>query len=496
MDEKKPIIKVEPVLDEQINSSKVIEDADIDIVSWTNKGDWASNKNEDPDATEYSSSFADTTSDAENGSRLGDAEVESEFLGDSGLACNIDAFSSTFHMRKKKLTYHWRNFIRPLMWRCKWAELRIKEIESQALKYSKELAEYDKIKHMEPDRFTLEEFGSKSLPFTSHQYRCNARKRRKRKKVEETTDLVSYTSNHYLFSYLENKKSDLDGCLVEDFGNPVITELHADSSDRFGIGDDQSFFEYSESDSCMEQLLWTIDNLNSRVQKLKGQVDVVMSKNTKLSSSENLSLLPHGDVQTSSAPSPTTSAANGDSISVRAIYNSARHIPEFDLGNLVMPDSAVSSYGEVTIIPDIIESTVGLLSAADVTLRPALVGDSCDDMMDSVLIHEVAETEDHAFKSASHHPIEKLQKSAAKCEGEEKILQHGEEEILQHIDSVPASDLNNVVVNSSAGSQEQPVLKQSLHGDVSVPKNKRKRGERKAGSVGWSKKCSTEPDSQ
>ncbi|RYQ90018.1 hypothetical protein Ahy_B09g096341 isoform G [Arachis hypogaea] len=455
MDEKKPIIKVEPVLDEQINSSKVIEDADIDIVSWTNKGDLASNKNEDPDATEYSSSFADTTSDAENGSRLSDAEVESEFLGDSGLACNFDAFSSTFHMRKKKLTYHWRNFIRPLMWRCKWAELRIKEIESQALKYSKELAEYDKIKHMEPDRFTLEEFGSKSLPFTSHQYRCNARKRRKRKKVEETTDLVSYTSNHYLFSYL------------------VITELHADSSDRFGIGDDQSFFEYSESDSCMEQLLWTIDNLHSRVQKLKGQVDVVMSKNTKLSSSENLSLLPHGDVQTSSAPSPTTSAANGDSISMRAIYNSARHIPEFDLGNLVMPDSAVSSYGEVTIIPDIIESTVGLLSAADVTLRPPLVGDSCDDMVDSVLIHEVAETEDHAFKSASHHPIEKLQKSAAK-----------------------SSDLNNVVVNSSAGSQEQPVLKQSLHGDVSVPKNKRKRGERKAGSVGWSKKCSGEPDSQ
>ncbi|MED6158072.1 hypothetical protein PIB30_029266 [Stylosanthes scabra] len=488
MDEKKPIIKVEPVLDEQINTPKVIEDADIDIVSWTNKGDLASNKNEDPDATEYSSSFGDTTSGTENGSRVSDAEVESEFLGDSGLACNFDAFDSAFHMRKKKLTDHWRNFIRPLMWRCKWAELRIREIESQALKYSKELAEYDKRKHMEPDHFTLEEFGSKSLPFTSHEYRCKAKKRRKRKKVEDTTDLATYTSNHNLFSYLENKKSDLEGCSAEDFSNPVITELHADSTDRFGIGD-QSFFEYSESDSCMEQLLWTIDNLHSRVQKLKGQVDMVMSKNTsKLSSSENLSLLPHGDVQTSSAPSPTTSAANGDAISVGAIYNSARHIPEFDLGDLVLPDSAVSSYGEVTIIPDIIESTVGLLAAADVTLHPPLVGDSCDDMVDSVLIREVAETEDHVFKSVSHHPIKKLQISAMKCEGEEKTL--------QHVDSVPASDLNNVAVNSSAGSQEQPVLKQCLHGDASVPKNKRKRGERKAGSVGWSKKCSAEPDSQ
>lgn len=88
------------------------------------------------------------------------------------------------------------------MWRCKWTELRIKEIESQALKYSKELAEYDERKHMEPDRFTLEEFGSKSLPFSSDRYWSKAKKRRKRKKVEDTTDMASYTSHHFLFSYL------------------------------------------------------------------------------------------------------------------------------------------------------------------------------------------------------------------------------------------------------------------------------------------------------
>lgn len=160
--------------------------------------------------------------------------------------------------RKKKLTDHWRNFIRPLMWRCKWTELRIKEIESQALKYSKELAEFDQRKCMGPDPLTLEEIGSKSLPFSSHQYRSKAKKRRKRKKVEDTTDIGSYMSHHYLFSYLgtnffalifsdfhifsywlptfphfrkvydffslpyivENKKSDPDGSLADDFGNP------------------------------------------------------------------------------------------------------------------------------------------------------------------------------------------------------------------------------------------------------------------------------------
>ncbi|XP_061373460.1 uncharacterized protein LOC133315804 [Gastrolobium bilobum] len=479
-DSEKAIIKVEPFLDEQTNTTKVLEDTDVDIVSWTNKGDFASNKNEDPDETEYSSSFADTTSDAENCPRVSDAEVESELLGDNGLACTFDAFDCSFRMRKKKLTDHWRNFIRPLMWRLKWTELRMKEIDSQALKYSKELAEYDKRKHMEPDHFTLEECGSKSLPFSSNQYRSKAKKRRKRKKVEDTTEMASYTSQHYLLSYLEKKKSDPDGCLADDFGNPVTTDLCADSTDRFGIGEDQAFFEFSDADTSFEQLLWKIDNLHSRVHKLKSQVDSIMAKNaSKFSSSENWSILPHGDMQTSSAQSPTISAGNGDTSSVGAIYNSTHHVAEFDLGDFVIPDSAVSSYGEVPIIvPDIIESTVGLLSATDVTLHPALAGDSCEDMLDNVLIQEVAETEEHTFKSEHHHSIEKPQDMEKGEEGEDN----------------PMSDFN--IAANSAVSQEQSTMKSCINSDVNFPKNKRKRGERKAGSVGWSKKCSGEPDNQ
>ncbi|RDY06615.1 hypothetical protein CR513_09373, partial [Mucuna pruriens] len=468
----KPMIKVEPFLDEQINITKDLEDTEVDIVSWATKGDFASNKNEDPDATDYSSSFADTTSDAENGSVLSDAEVESEFLGDNGLADTFDG--SAFPTRKRKLTDHWRNFIRPLMWRCKWTELRMKEIESQALKYSKELAEYEKGKHTEPDQFTLEEFGSKSLPFLGEQRRSKAQKRRKRKKVEDTTDIGSYTSHHYIFSYLENKKSDGEGSLADDFGNPVITEPHADSTDRFGIAENRPLLDFSEADASLEHLLWTIDNLHSRVHKLKSEVDAVMSKNaSKLSSSENLSLLPHGDVQTSSGPSPTISAGNGDAASVGAIYNSTHHAVDFDLGDF-MHGSAVSSYG-VPMVPDIIESTVGLLSAADVTFCSSLVGDSCEDMVDNVLIHEVAETNEHTFRSATHHPMEK-------GEGGES---------LSHV-PIPMSDI--YTATNTAVSQEQSTLKSCMYRDVNFPKNKRKRGERKACSGGWSKKCSGESE--
>lgn len=107
-----------------------------------------------------------------------------------------------FHYRKKKLTNHWRSFIRPLMWRCKWAELRINEIQSQALKYARELAAYDQNKLSRVNQSTVEEFGSKSLAFSSQWYRKKAMKRRKRKRAEDTTDLASYMSHHSLFSYL------------------------------------------------------------------------------------------------------------------------------------------------------------------------------------------------------------------------------------------------------------------------------------------------------
>lgn len=160
----------------------------------------------------------------------------------------------------------------------------------------------------------------------------------------------------------------------------MIIEPHADSTDRFGIGEVQPFLDFSETDASLEQLLWAIDNLHARVHKLKGDVDAIMSKNaSKFSSSENLSLLPHGDVQTSSAQSPTISAGNGDAASVGVIYNSIQNGVDFDIGDFVM-HSVVSSYGEVPMVPDIIESTVGLLSAADVTFRSALAGDSCEDV--------------------------------------------------------------------------------------------------------------------
>ena len=111
------------------------------------------------------------------------------------------------------------------MWRCKWTELRIKEMELQALKYARELAAYDQRKQPGFDQFTFEGLGSKSLPFSSQCFKKKTIKRRKRKRVEDTTDLTSYMSKHHLFSYLGTTFSLTNGfgaLLSNNTANPPL----------------------------------------------------------------------------------------------------------------------------------------------------------------------------------------------------------------------------------------------------------------------------------
>lgn len=85
--------------------------------------------------------------------------------------------------KKKKVTDEWRRFSQPLMWRCKWLELKVKELESQARGYDKEVQSY---------------YGDDQTQ------RMSVFKRGRRRRVEETTDVSAYISNHNVFSYAGN----------------------------------------------------------------------------------------------------------------------------------------------------------------------------------------------------------------------------------------------------------------------------------------------------
>ncbi|KAF8049149.1 hypothetical protein N665_2283s0003 [Sinapis alba] len=451
------------------------EELDVDIVE-PDENNLATTDEEDPDATEYSSSFSDTESeDADmlcNGLNE-DAEVESHYWDETDLGPAYDSFSSIFHYRKKRLTNHWKSFIRPLMWRSKWLELRIRELESRALEYPKELESLDQEKlraNVDPSVLETCGKGIKSLPFSNPSYRKRAAKRRrKRKKVENTDDIASYMSQHNLFSYVETKGLSSDGMSVaDDFGAAKDTRI--DSKDRLALDEDDSLFDQRDGDTVLEEVLWKIELVHSQVHRLKTQVDLVMSKNAaRFSSSENLSLL-----AASSAPSPTVSAG-GDVISIGAIYNSSHHMQDYVLGDLMFSsEGVVSSYGDAFHIPDIIESTLGLFADADVTLHHPQVGGSCEDILDNILIRNGVAEEMNAdlMETSSHEEGEKQNEG----EGTSLLpLQQLQETEQDHQDSVLRSCLASEM--------------------LVVPRNKRTRGgERKASS--WCKKHLSDPESQ
>ncbi|KAL1226351.1 hypothetical protein V5N11_030523 [Cardamine amara subsp. amara] len=470
--------------EETVTSVSGGEELDVDIVE--SDDNITLSTDEDPNATEYSSSFSDTASESDemfNG-LTGEAEVESHYWDETDLGPAYDSFSSIFHFRKKRLTNHWRRFIRPLMWRAKWVELRIRELESRALEYPKELESYDREKleaNIDPSVLETCGEGMKSLPFSNPCYkRRAAKRRRKRKKVESTDDITSYMACHNLFSYIETKRLSSDGMtLADDFG--VAKDVLIDSKNRVDLDDDDSLFDHREGDSVLEEVLWKIELVHSQVHRLKSQVEIVMSKNAaRFSSSENLSIL-----AASSAPSPTVSAG-GDVISIGAMYNSSQHMPEYVLGDLVFSsEGVISSYGDGFHIPDIIESTVGLFADADVTLHHPQIGDSCEDILDNIFIRNgvAEEMNGDLMETSSHEEAEKAE------EGEGTSappLQQTQETEQDH------QEERSLVLQG----REDSVLRSCLASEMLVvPRNKRTRGgERKASS--WCKKHLSDPESQ
>lgn len=102
-------------------------------------------------------------------------------------------------LRRKKLTPHWSSFIQPLRWRCKWVELQMKKLQSQAQLYDRQLEAYNEKKLNQLDDSM--EGGTRSLPFSQKNVKIVVFKRRKRRRTESTTDITEYMSHHNLFSY-------------------------------------------------------------------------------------------------------------------------------------------------------------------------------------------------------------------------------------------------------------------------------------------------------
>lgn len=422
---------------DQIMASKECnEDVVVDIVENVIPEEDIVAERESLDATENSSSFGCTDSGAGTAGASSDVEVESQMRDDNASLMDFDGFNDIFRTRKKKLTAHWRKFIRPLMWRCKWVELHIRELRSQTSKYGRELEECGKRKQYEPDKSAAEDLAMKSAPFVCQNRAVRIMKRKKRKKVEEIADLAAYSSSHSLFSYFANKKPSGDSAyLGDDRGN---TEKTTSCIGEFGVTGEWSFLEFKDRDAC-ENILRSIEVAQLHVRQLKLRIDKVIKENAENFTSENSSIVDLGELLANCGPSSYIPPVNGENSPLGSLLTTSQQTSQ---KKTVMPTSVVSGHTEVYKIEN------------------------------EILVYSqpVKEELNNTEAVGTQHTAETQSGIEAKVEN------------VEHIPD-PDSPSKLLVTREQASVKVRPKL-------IITPKNKKKRGKRKARAGRWSKKSS------
>ncbi|PIN22786.1 hypothetical protein CDL12_04503 [Handroanthus impetiginosus] len=308
-------------------------DVAVNVTECTKSGGPELAKPECSDATESSSSFddCDTGSDSE------------DLNGDSASSLDFGELGELFRTRNRKTTTHWRSFIQPVMWRCKWVELQIKKFDAQAEEYEKKLEKYNRRKQFQLEKSTLEGFGMKSLPLSQNYAKHEVLKRKKRRRAESTTDIAAYMSHHNLFSYYENRKCFTKGAFVDDAAK-ATRELGIE--EEFVGNDEMLCDETGNNDNYLERIYRKIERLQSQVAQLKSRVDnVIRGEAENVSSADNAKMPIPGKALT--VPPPPTAAASDDGDRMPMGTHVAQQlISQHNMGDFFMLESAVTSHGE------------------------------------------------------------------------------------------------------------------------------------------------------
>ncbi|KAJ1290301.1 hypothetical protein BS78_02G233000 [Paspalum vaginatum] len=240
-------------------------------------------KDNKDDTTECSSSFGDTYSRSEDGADNGEPEVNS-----GAMCAHTNGGGPSKTPRRKKVTAEWRNCVRPVMWRCHWLELRMKELSSQVSKYDRELSQITKEKELQQAVSKANGFMSESMQIDKS-YRNSIMKRRKRKMHEENMCESFCIDEHQILSYYHgkhNKGAETDGPLIDDnCGSTVGSSIR-------GVLDTATLLDSEDYDMILEQLtlkdiLLTIDGVQSQVHLLQNRLNKAHSEGENLAFSED-----------------------------------------------------------------------------------------------------------------------------------------------------------------------------------------------------------------
>ncbi|XP_078429603.1 uncharacterized protein LOC144701734 [Wolffia australiana] len=314
-------------------------------------------RDDDTESAEYSSSFGETSDSAEANEReASDMEVCSSFHGESS---DSTPFNRAFRVcRRKKLTPHWQRYIRALKWRCNWLELRINELQARNMERKRFLLAAEKEKSVYLAAAPATDSAARVVSLSFEHGAC-AMKRRRRKRVEESADPLSYMASHTVFSLLE-KGAEAEGHSIDD-GHPEngLSDPILRGHDGMSVDHDWPSMDRMAGENSLELLLLQIETVQEKVVKLRMELDMAVDWGA-------------GRVSLNSEVVAVTNAVTSPGLSRSALLgcdgdgmppggSTPNYLSEYEGEDPAMSEGAMSSFGDAT--PNIIESTVNLLSA-------------------------------------------------------------------------------------------------------------------------------------
>lgn len=440
-------------------------------------------------ATECSSSFGDTDFDSDNdgsGSRMYDTtEVESDLRNGNGATTSAEVDASRLKKRKKALTLEWKEYRHHIEWRCQWLELQTRELLYRASKYDNLLADIQARKSWKDEHQAVKAFTARSFPLIDNTYRHRILHRKRRKKVENTAEQSSDISRHPLFSlYEKRKKLEADGVSIDDDSNSMkfTGDLSNNKLDENDFKDHLTGTESKDGEKSVEQMLWQIETLQSRILKMKNQLSRYNSRKSMKYSARNISnsfLKAKASKRVFQGPafSPMDSMKVGTSVGGGSKLQmepnlSCQHNSKFDSSNLVMSCNGTSSYVEPAQ-HDFIDSPKQHLFDTDMILDQPEREDSSDEVTNEEVckehnaVMEMKEKQQQDFPS----PVKKLTES-------ESIVGKGASQ--SQTTGGTEKDVSPVAVGESISNMK---CLPKLPFDIYVPRCKRKKAHSRSSSL-------------
>lgn len=301
----------------------------------------------------------------ESSSSFGETDIDDDYKETNGLGlskpqlCNGNVAAPVMedhdHVSTKRVSDGWKSYSHGIEWRCRWLELQFKEFQSRISCYKQKLKEIHAKKLGKDQAHFIKAPAARAASLICH-YQRQRILHRKRKKVRDVENLSTYMSQHPVFSLYEiRNRVEVDGRPVDDDFHCIPGELKSSISDESNFNG-QLGQAGATSENSVELMLWKIENLQSRITKMKNRLNKLACGKlgkifTKRLAPNSLSTgPPKGAVQATVGPSSHQSrihmCVGGGSKVQSGSSLSRRRISEFDINNIIMPGNTMATYVE------------------------------------------------------------------------------------------------------------------------------------------------------